>query len=242
MDRLALSTFSSSYPPHRPTWLLTQWRPFKVQRLPHPHTQYPFVLLTARRIAACVSLLSATVTLTGVDLNPFANSSALGFVVVSPGPSSGQLYQTPDGLNLGAPISSFPTTVTNANFSVIYVSTPGSPPSQGGAMVLYQDFFQFQAQLTYQGVTVGPDQPNQPNNAVISITNSMVAFNGTSSWSYTSLNSSTSVLLQLSGSNLLGGSFSYVVQQLPLYVSHRVTCSSLHRSIRSCASPLVFVH
>ena len=167
-----------------------------------------------------------TITLSATDSNPFAYSSALGFVIISVPSNTGQLYQTSDGVTLGAQITSYPTLVTDTAFRVVYVNTEGSTWGEGGGAVLYQDYFQFQAQVTYNGTVV---LAGQANTVTLSVTNSMVAYNGAGSWSYTSLNSSTMVAITLNGSNRLGGSTAYIVQQLPTYVSSPHTSAFVPR-------------
>ena len=190
---------------------------------------------------------AVTISFTATDTNNFARSAALGFLIISL-PATGQLYQTPDGWSLGSAISALGTAVTNANCSIIYVNTQGSIALEGGVSVLYSDSFQFQAQVTYNGTTV---QASQANTVTLSITNSMLANANTSSLAYTPQNSSNMVLLHLTGSNLLGGSCSYIVQQLPVYVSssaHHVTPHAQRRTdslldlVRLCCTGHVVHH
>ena len=172
--------------------------------------------------------------MTSMDGNSFAISDALAVVVISL-PLSGQLYQTADGFTLGAAINAAPVVVSNSNCSVIYVNTASPTPVDGGVEVLYQDSFQYTAQVTYNG-TVVPAALS--NTATISVMNYMVADANGGSWSYTSQNSSTMVLIQLGGANLLDSAFAFVVKQLPLLVTvHTYIVLCARRCLPSAAYP-----
>lgn len=97
-------------------------------------------------------IVLATVDLSCEDPNIPVNPSALSVSITS-GPSSGVLYQTWDGVSLGAVITTFPSAVTSPTFTVIYVNTEPTT-DYDGLPTLYQDSFQYVASVTYYSTLV----------------------------------------------------------------------------------------
>ena len=173
-------------------------------------------------------------------------------------PSAGQLYQTPDGVSLGAAIvsSSLPVLVTSPSFVLVYVNTFANTSFNGQA-TLNTDSFTYQPRVTYNQSTfssiavctppgTSPSAggctefvadsspavlPCGSDGISITVMNPMTAVGGSSQASYTPTNASTLIPIQLVGTNSNGGLLSFAVAQLPISVS-----SSLPYGLRAWPS------
>lgn len=91
--------------------------------------------------------------MTATDVNTLLAINGVLSVWITQLPSSGALYQTSDGVTLGAQITTTPSLVTNSNFSVVYVNTAATAPF-GGISVLYTDTILWQPRLTYNATAI----------------------------------------------------------------------------------------
>jgi hypothetical protein len=96
-------------------------------------------------------LAAATLSLLVADPNVFAQPTALN-VQITVFPVNGILYQANDDLTPGNQITPLSPIVTNSNFTVIYVNTGVN--AFGWQQEIYDDLFQYQAQLTYNETSV----------------------------------------------------------------------------------------